>query len=183
METVQNSEPVKLWIVRLAAFEPAGDRTSNDSEGTPITVIDTILCSSNTCAKWTRNQCFNSTRPDLSSTSFVAGGRDLENADVFKLLEEIADALNGAVGATHAAVDFGCVSNDMQIKQTDKVVASKLYFAIELSGAIQYFAGMKDSKTIFAINKDPDTPIFQVADGLAADLFEVLPELAHEKNR
>lgn len=178
LATVRNNESVKVLTVRPTAFEPVGVCTSNGEEKTPIASIDTAPFT-NTGAQWVGEQSFDSTRPDLSSASVViAGGRGLKNAENFKLLGEIADVLNGAVGATRAAVDLGWVPNDMQIGQTGKVVAPKLYFAIGLSGAIQHLAGMKDSKIIVAINKDPDAPIFQIADyGLIGDLFEVLPQL------
>jgi len=173
IETVQVLDEKKILTIRTTAF----DSVTEQQPPCPIAVLSHVFEAPKT--RFIEQQVSVSQRPLLTHAKIVvSGGRGLQHAENFKLIDSLADTLGAAVGASRAAVDAGFVSNDYQVGQTGQVVAPMLYFAIGISGAIQHVAGMKDSKVIVAINKDADAPIFQVADyGLVGDLFVILPQL------
>jgi electron transfer flavoprotein alpha subunit len=179
LATVRSADRIKVMTVRTTAFAAA------PAEGGAAAIESLAPAVEVPGSRFVSQQLTRSERPELTSAQrVISGGRGMGSGENFALLEDIANKLGAAVGASRAAVDAGFVPNDYQVGQTGKVIAPQLYIAVGISGAIQHLAGMKDSKVIVAINKDEEAPIFQVADfWIVGDLFKVLPELSGELDK
>ena len=177
--TVKSTDSKKCVTIRPTSFEPA------ITSGGSAEIVKAESMEATSLTKFIKREEVKSERPELGTARVViSGGRGMQSAENFKLITDIADKLNAAIGASRAAVDAGYITNDHQVGQTGKVVVPDLYIAVGISGAIQHLAGMKESKIIVAINKDGEAPIFSVADyGLEADLFEALPQFLEELNK
>lgn len=175
--TVQSSDNIKVITVRGTAFQGV------ETEGGSAEIVEGTDPNVPATTEWVSEELTKSERPDLgTATRVVSGGRGLKSKEEFdRIMLPLADSLGAAIGASRAAVDSGFADNSLQVGQTGKNVAPELYLCAGISGAIQHLAGMKDSKVIAAINKDPEAPIFQVADvGLVGDLFDKVPELTEK---
>ena len=173
---VKTNQRINLLSIRPTSFDKC------EVSGGSAQLEETPFIDTDVKTKFINREVSKSDRPELGSARVViSGGRGMENSDNFKILYDLADKLNAAVGASRAAVDSGYIGNEYQVGQTGKMVAPELYIAVGISGAIQHLAGMKESKVIVAINKDTEAPIFNVADyGLSSDLFQAIPEIIKE---
>lgn len=179
IETVRNAQALKVMTIKSACFAPAFTHIRSGDSDLPLLAMDQIVPIIERTSLFMRQETIISERPVLTEAKIVvAGGRGLGSLENFALIEQLADCLGAAVGASRAAVDAGYASHDCQIGQTGKMIAADLYIAVGISGAAQHIAGLKNVKKIIAINKDADAPIFKYADyGIVGDLFQIIPEV------